>query len=82
MGKVNEGRLQIWNNWKMKFFTSIHNDDMKCFHMAIQEIDKFIIMGYISYEDHALIKRWQVSKKMNVTNEMFKDEKKGIIIKK
>jgi hypothetical protein len=50
--------------------------------MAIQEIDKFIIMGYISYEDHALIKRWQVSKKMNVTNEMFKDEKKGIIIKK
>jgi len=34
------------------------------------------MMGYINYKDHELIKRQQVGKKMNVTDGMFKDEKK------
>ncbi len=33
-------------------------------------------MGRINFEDHALIKRWQVGKKMNVMGGMFKDKKK------
>ncbi len=33
-------------------------------------------MGYINYKDHELIKRQRVGKKMNVTDGMFKDEKK------
>jgi hypothetical protein len=36
-------------------------------------------MGHISYKDHALIKRWQASKKMNA-NEKLKDEKNGVIV--
>jgi len=34
------------------------------------------MMGYINYKDHELIKRQRVGKKMNVTDGMFKDEKK------
>jgi hypothetical protein len=26
----------MWINWKMKFEAFIHNDDAKCFHMAVQ----------------------------------------------
>jgi hypothetical protein len=37
-------------------------------------------MGHINFEDHALIKRWRASKKMNVMSEKFKDEK-GVIVK-
>jgi hypothetical protein len=38
---------------------------------------KLVVMGYINFEDHALInKRW-ADEKMNVTSGMFKDEKKG-----
>jgi hypothetical protein len=33
-------------------------------------------MGHINFEDHALIKRWHVDEKMNLTGGMFKDEKK------
>jgi len=69
----------MWNNWKMKFTTFIHNDDAKCFHVAIQGTHKLVMMGYINFEDHALIKRQWASKKLNVTSEMFKD-KKGITI--
>jgi hypothetical protein len=49
---------------------------MKCFHMSIQEIYKFVAMGPINFEDHVLIKRRHVSKKMNVIGGMFKDKKK------
>jgi hypothetical protein len=37
-------------------------------------------MGHINFKDHALIKRHQVSKKMNATSEKFKDEKNGVIV--
>ncbi len=47
----------------MKFVTSIHNDDMKCFHVVVQKIDKLVVMGNLNFEHHALIKRWWVSKK-------------------
>jgi hypothetical protein len=43
---------------------------------VIQGTHKFVEMGCIYFDDHALIKRWQVDEKMNVTNEMFKDKKK------
>jgi hypothetical protein len=33
-------------------------------------------MDHINSEDHALIKRWRVDEKMNVTSAMFKDKKK------
>jgi hypothetical protein len=49
---------------------------MKCFHVAVQETDKLVMMGCINFDDHALIKKQKVGKKMNVTGEMFKDEKK------
>ncbi len=52
-----KGRLVVWSNWKMKFAAFIHNDDMDCFHMVIQKIDKLILMGHINFEDHVLIKR-------------------------
>jgi hypothetical protein len=70
----------MWNNWKMKFVAFIHNDDAKCFHVVIQGTHKLVVMGYINFEDHALIKRRWASKKLNVTSEMFKDEKNGITI--
>jgi hypothetical protein len=47
----------MWSNWKMKSMTSIHNDDMKWFHMAIHETRKLIVIGRINFKDHALIKR-------------------------
>jgi hypothetical protein len=60
----------------MKFATFIHNDDAKCFHMAVQRTHKLVVMGHINFGDHALINKWQVNEKMNVTGGMFKDEKK------
>ncbi len=47
----------------MKSLMSIHNDNMKRFHVAVQEIDKLIVMGHINFEDHALIKIWWEGKK-------------------
>jgi hypothetical protein len=64
----------------MKFATSIHNDDVKCFHMVVQETHKLIVMGCMNFEDHALIKRWQAGKKLNVMSETFKDEKKRVTV--
>jgi hypothetical protein len=60
--------------------TSIHNDDMKCFHVVVYEIDKLVVMGHINFKDHALIKRRQASKTMNETSEMFKDKKNKVIV--
>jgi hypothetical protein len=60
----------------MKSATFIHNDDVKCLHMVVQGTDKLVVMGHINFEDHALIKRWQVDEKMNVMGSMFKDGKK------
>ncbi len=66
----------MWSNWKMKFATFIHNDDAKCFHVAIQGTNELVMMGYINFEDHALIKRQQENEKMNVMGGKFKDKKK------
>jgi len=70
----------MWTNWKMKFEVFTHNDDTKCFHMVVQRTHKFVVMGRISYKDHALIKRRQASKKMNATSEKLKDKKNGVIV--
>ncbi len=67
----------MWNNQKVKFVAFIHNDDVKCFHVAIQGTHKLVVMGYINFKDRALIKRWWASKKLNVMGEKFKDEKNG-----
>jgi hypothetical protein len=71
----------MWRDWKMKFATFIHNDDVKCFHAAVQRTHKLVEMGHINFEDHTLIKRWWVDEKMNVTGKMFKDKKNGVIVK-
>ncbi len=47
----------MWSNQKMKSTTFIHNDDVKCLHVVVEGIDKFIFMGRIDFEDHVLIKR-------------------------
>jgi hypothetical protein len=60
----------------MKSAIFIHNDDVKCFHMAIQGTHKLVMMGRINFEDHALVKRWHVDEKMNVTSGLFKDVNK------
>jgi hypothetical protein len=73
---TNVRRGRMWNNWKMKFVAFIHNDDAKCFHVVIQGTHKLVMMGYINFKDHALIKRWWANKKMNVMGGKFKDEKK------
>ncbi len=65
----------MWSNWKMKFATFIHNDDVKCFHVVVQATHKLVVMGRINFKDHVLMKRRQENEKMNVTSEMFKDEK-------
>jgi hypothetical protein len=44
--------------------------------MAGQGTHEFIMMGHINFEDHVLIKRWKVAKKMNVMGKKFKDKKK------
>jgi hypothetical protein len=56
--------------------TFTHNDDVKCFHVAIQGTHKLVVMGCINFKDHVLIKRWWTDEKMNVMGEMFKDMKK------
>jgi hypothetical protein len=45
----------MWSNQKMKSTTFFHNDDVKCFHMAIQRTHKLVVMGHINFEDHVLI---------------------------
>ncbi len=66
----------MWNNWKMKYATFIHNDDVRCFHVAIQRTHKLVMMGSINFKDHALINKQWASKKMNALVNKFKDEKK------
>jgi hypothetical protein len=48
----------MWNNQKMKNVTFIHNDGAKCFHVVVQGTHKLVMMGYINFEDRALIERW------------------------
>ncbi len=58
----------------MKSTTFIHNEDAKCFHVAVQGTHQLVMMGYINFKDHALIKRWQADEKMNAMGRMFEDE--------
>jgi predicted transcriptional regulator with HTH domain len=44
--------------------------------VAVQGTHKLVVMGRINFEDHVLLKKWQVDEKMNVMGEMFKDKKK------
>jgi len=37
----------MWTYQKMKFEAFIHNDDAKCFHVAIQGTHKMVMMGCI-----------------------------------
>jgi len=60
----------------MKSKVFIHNDDVKCFHVAIQGTQKVVVMGCNNFEDEALIKRWWASQKMNEMNKRLKDENK------
>jgi len=53
----------MWSNQKMKFVMFIHNDDAKCFHVAVQGTHKLIMMGHINFKDHALIKNYEQMKK-------------------
>jgi hypothetical protein len=71
----NLGRLRMWSNQKMKFATFIHNDDVKCFHVAIQGTHKLVMMGCIYFEDHLLIKKKWAYEKMNVMGGTLKDVK-------
>ncbi len=41
----------------MKSAAFIHNDDMKCFDMSVQETHKLVATSRINFEDHVLIKR-------------------------
>jgi hypothetical protein len=49
----------MWSNWKMKFVTFIHNDDIKCFHMPVQGTHEL----RINFENDALIKIRRVDEK-------------------
>ncbi len=53
----------------------IHNDDVTCFHVAVQGTQKMVVMGRHNFKNEALIKRWHASQKMNVTGEKLKDKK-------
>jgi len=46
--------------------------------VAIKGTHKLVVMGCINFEDHVLIKKQWADEKMNVTGEMFKDEKKKV----
>jgi hypothetical protein len=52
----NVKRSHMWSNQKMKSAMFIHNDDVKCFHVAVQGIHKLVVMGHINFKDHVLIK--------------------------
>jgi hypothetical protein len=54
----------------------IHNDEEKCFHVAVQGTQKMVVMGYINFVDEALIRRRWTSKRMNVMGGKLKDENK------
>jgi hypothetical protein len=47
----------MWSNRKIKFMIFIHNDNVKCFHVVVQETHKLVMMGCINFENHMLIKR-------------------------
>jgi hypothetical protein len=60
----------------MEFEAFIHNDDVTCFHVAIQRIKEVVLIGCHNFKDEALIKRRWASQEMNGMGWKFKDENK------
>jgi hypothetical protein len=60
----------------MRYEVFIHNDDLMCFHVAVQGTQKMVVMGYHNFKDEALIKRRQACQKMNVIGKKIKDKNK------
>jgi CTP:phosphocholine cytidylyltransferase-like protein len=50
----------MWSKQKMKSVAFVHHDDVECFHVVIQGRHKLVMMGRIYFDNHALIKIWQV----------------------
>jgi hypothetical protein len=65
----------------MKSTMSIHNGDVKCFHVVVQKTHKLVVMGHINLKDYVLIKRQWAGKNMIATDRMFKDKKNEVTIK-
>jgi hypothetical protein len=49
----------------MKTKAFIHNDEVTCFHMAVQGTQKVIVMGHHNFKDSELNKRWRATQKTN-----------------
>jgi hypothetical protein len=45
------------SNQKRRFEVFIHNDEVTCFHMALQGTQKMIVMGHCNFKDEVLIER-------------------------
>jgi hypothetical protein len=41
----------MWTNRKMQFETVIHNNDVKCFHVAILGTQKMVVIGHINFKE-------------------------------
>jgi hypothetical protein len=54
----------------------IHNNDVTCFHVALQRTQKMVVICCHNFKDEVSIKRWWASQKMNGMGEKFKDENK------
>ncbi len=49
--RVNVGKLGMWTYRKIKSKVFIHNDDVKCFRVVVQDTQKMVVMGCINFED-------------------------------
>jgi len=59
----------------MKFEAFIHNDEVTCFHVVVQGLQKVIVMDRHDFKGEALIfKKW-ATKKTNEMNKKVKDKK-------
>ncbi len=59
---------------KMRSKAFIHNDEVTCFHVAIQGTQKMVVMGYHNFKDEVLIKSRQAGQKMDGIAGKFKEE--------
>jgi hypothetical protein len=48
--------------------------------MVVQRTHQLVMMGWINFEDHALIKKWWAYEKLNMMGRMFKDVKNKVIV--
>jgi hypothetical protein len=53
----------------------IHNDEVICFHVAIQRTQKMIVMDHHNFKDEALIKKWQATQKTNKLGGKLEEKK-------